>query len=110
TCLTPDPGDRIINDMPRRPLSAAAAYLAHKGIDKDFAAGGMIHLRVKLDAVKFSGNVLYCTDRCVRGRSYHLEPGRDLLHMVAMTHPDRAFPFLEKGFEQRARLTFGKEI
>src|SRR6185369_14173388 len=40
----------------------------------------------------------------------HLEPGRDLFHMVAVAHPDRAFPFQEKGFKQGAGLTCSKEI
>jgi len=96
--------------MARRPLAAAAANLAHKAIEQLFAVGSMVHFGMELHSVEAAGDILDGADRGVFGARHHLETGRNLGNMVAVTHPYRALALDEKLFEQRSRPTHGMQL
>ena len=105
-----DPGDRVLDDVARRPLAGAAADGADERVDEQLPARCVVHLGVELDAVQPAAGVLDGADRRVGRGRHHLEAGRDPGDVVAVAHPDRALPLDEEAVEERAGLAAGQQL
>ena len=103
--LFPDLTDGNILIIPHGPLPLCAADLIEEVAEHGGAVGGVIHLRVELDAVKAPTLV---TDGHVGtgvGMGHQFKALRHLLHIVAVAHPGNTL-----GRQALEQLAVGAEI
>ena len=95
-----NPGDFLLDEVPRRPVGRAATDAEEEIADDLAAPRGVRHLRVELHGMDRAGLVLQSADRGILTRRGDAIARWRGIHVIAVGHPDRGL-FTRRQIRQR---------